>query len=329
MNRRDFCRSASAVGLLGASPWAMAQGSSTFPNKPVKIIVPYPPGGLADTLARNVGALASSALGQPVIVDNKPGVGGNLGSEFVARAPADGLTLLLTLSATLAVSAAVYSKLNYNPRTDLKCITELVLSRGVLVVNSALPIRDIKELIAYSKANPDKLAMANWGLGSAGHTTQNVLNTKFGAKIMQVPYKGEPQMLTDLIGGQVGFAMLSAPTTQGNLKGGKIRPIGIVGTQRLDILPGVKTMTEQGFFHDSWDMDGPVGLFAPKGTPEPILRTLNAAFAPAANTPRMQTFVKEFGLLQRGNGLDEAQAHFLKYFDAIKKVTQETGVILD
>ena len=329
MNRRDFCRSASAAGLLGASPWAMAQGSDAFPNKPIKIIVPGPPGGQNDTLARNISVAATETLGQPIIVDYKPGVGGSLGSEFVAKSPADGYTLLVTLSATLAVSAAVYSKLKYDPRADLRCVTEVILSRGVLVVNSALPIRDVKELIAYSKANPEKLAMANWGLGSAAHTTQNILNTQFGAKIMQVPYKGETQILTDLMGGQVGFAMLSAPTTQANMKSGKIRPIGIVGTQRIDILPGVKTMTEQGFFHESWDMDGPVGLFAPKGTPEPILRKLNAAFAPAATTPRMQTFAKEFGVTLLGNGLPEAQAHFLKYFDAIKKVTQETGVILD
>lgn len=328
MQRRSFVQAA-ALACASPLPTLLHAQEAAFPSKPVKIIVPYPAGGLADTLARNVGAIATTTLGQPIIVDNKPGVGGNLGSEFVARSAADGYTLLLTLSATLAVSAAVYSKLKYNPRSDLKCVTELVLSRGVLVVNSELPIHNIKDLIAYSKANPDKMAMAHWGLGSAGHTTQNVLNTKFGAKIMQVPYKGEPQMLTDLIGGQVGFAMLSAPTTQANLKAGKIRPIGIVGTQRLDILPEVKTMTEQGFFHESWDMDGPVGLFAPKDTPLPVLRALNAAFAPAAKTPRMQSFVKEFGLLPRGNGLDEAQAHFLKYFDAIKQVTQDTGVILD
>jgi tripartite-type tricarboxylate transporter receptor subunit TctC len=284
---------------------------------------------MTDTLARNIGTMAAETLGKPVIVDNKPGVGGSLVSEFVAKAPPDGHTLLLTLSATLAVSAAVYSKLKYDPRNDLQCVTEVCLSRGVLVVNSDLPIRDLKELVGYSKAHPDQLAMANWGLGSAAHTTQNVLNTHFGARIMQVPYKGEMQIITDLIGGRVGFAMLSAPATQAHLKGGKIRPIAIVGTQRLDILPDVKTTTEQGFHHESWDMDGPVGVFAPRGTPPRIVRQLNEAMVPAIKTPRMQAFLKEFGLLPLGNGADAAQAHFLKYFDAIKKVTQETGVILD
>ncbi|ARU06405.1 hypothetical protein CCO03_18630 [Comamonas serinivorans] len=328
MQRRDFCRTAGLAALATTAPWAQA-ADEAFPSKPIKIIVPSPPGGQNDTLARNIGVAASKTLGQPIVVDYKPGVGGSLGSEFVARSPADGYTLLISLSATLAVSSAVYSKLKYDPRADLRCVTEVILSRGVLVVNSALPIHDIQGLIAYSKARPDQLAMANWGLGSAAHTTQDILNRQFGAKLLQVPYKGETQILTDLIGGQVGFAMLSAPTTQANLQGGKIRPIAIVGTQRLAILPGVKTMTEQGFFHESWDMDGPLGLFAPKDTPLPILRKLNAAFAPAATTPRMQAFAKEFGVTLLGNGLDDAQAHFLKYFDAIKKVTQATGVILD
>ncbi|ARU03723.1 hypothetical protein CCO03_02615 [Comamonas serinivorans] len=328
LQRRLFCQSA-ALGLAGAALPSAFAAADPFPSKPIRIVVPYPAGGLTDTVARHAANGASPILKQPVVVENRPGVGGNLGAELVAKSPADGYNVAVMLSGSLATGAALYSKLKYDPGKDLKCVTELYLSNAVLAVSSDLPINNATELVAYAKANPGKLSIGSWGPGSAGHVTQHLLETRYGAKVLHVPYKGESQIVTDLIGGQVSMALLSAMIVQPQVKSGKLRPIAIMGSTRSAAFPDLPTLAEQGLKQEYWSMNGPTAVFAPQATPVEILQVLNAAFAQAAQAPKMQAFAKEVAINLAGNPMDQAQAHFEKYFEVIKRSSKETGVVLD
>lgn len=328
LNRRLFCQTAALGAAGGVMPSAFA-AEDKFPSKAIRIVVPYPAGGLTDTVARHVASGASPILKQPVLVENRPGVGGNLGAELVAKSPADGYTLALMLSGSLATGSALYTKLKYNPATDLACITELYLANAIVAVNSSLPVKNFKELIAYSKENPGKVSIGSWGQGSAGHIMQHLLTTRYGANILHVPYKGEAQIMTDLIGGQVSMGLLSAMIVNSQAKSGKLRPIGVMGGTRSQVFPDLPTLAEQGFKQEYWGMDGPTAIFAPQGMDPEITQTLSAAFAHAARMPKMQEFSKEVAIRLAGNTTAEAQANFKKYFATIKRTAQETGVVLD
>lgn len=324
--RRVLCQ-ALALGAAGVTLPAWAQAEK-FPSKPIKVVVPYPAGGQTDTIARIACTNAAQTLGQPVLVDNRPGVGGQLGAEMVAKSPADGHTLLLGLSGTMPSGVALYRKLKYDP-ADLRCVTEMVSSGAVWLVNSSLPANSVRELVDYAKANPDKVSVGSWGPGSFGHASQHLLDAHFGAKMLHVPYKGEAQLITDLVGGQIGLTMVSAMTAKAHLKSGKIRAIGFSGDARTAVFPDLPTLAEQGFKEEAWSMNGPTALFAPQGLDPKVLATLGAAFAQAAKSPKMQAFAKEVGVEVAGNTPDQAQAHFERYFAVNKRVTQETGVVLD
>lgn len=328
LNRRLFCQTA-ALGALGsAAPGAFAN-TDKFPSKPIRIIVPYNAGGLVDTVARHAATAASPILGQPVMIENRPGVGGNLGAELVAKSPADGYTLLCMLSGSLSTGAAVFTKLKYDPGKDLRCFSELIMTNAIWAVNSALPIKNVKELVAYSKANPGKLSVGSWGPGTTGNVAQVLLNKRYGADILHVPYKGEAQIMTDVIGGQVSMGLMSAMIVSAQMKTGKLRPIGVSGANRSSVFTDLPTVAEQGFKEEAWSMNGPIAMFSPQGLDPKVLATLGAAFAQSAKGPKMQAFAKEVGVEVAGNTPEQAQAHFERYFAVNKRVTQETGVVLD
>ena len=328
LNRRLFCQTA-ALGALGSmAPGAFAN-TDKFPGKPIRIIVPYNAGGLVDTVARHAATAASPILGQPVLIDNRPGVGGNLGAELVAKSPADGYTLLCMLSGSLSTGAAVFTKLKYDPGKDLRCFSELIMTNAIWTVNSALPVKNVKELVAYSKANPGKVSIGSWGPGTTGNVAQVLLNKRYGADILHVPYKGEAQIMTDVIGGQVSMGLMSAMIVSAQMKSGKLRPIGVSGANRSSVFPDLPTLAEQGFKEEAWSMNGPVAMFSPQGMDPKVLATLGAAFAQSAKGPKMQAFAKEVGVEVAGNTPEQAQAHFERYFAVNKRVTQETGVVLD
>ena len=326
-DRRLFCQHALALGAAAVAAPAWAQNEK-FPSKPIKVVVPYPAGGQTDTIARIACTNAAQTLGQPVLVDNRPGVGGQLGAEMVAKAPPDGYTLLLGLSGTMPSGSALYRKLKYDP-ADLRCVTEMVSSGAVWLVNASLPVNNMRELVAYAKANPDKVSVGSWGPGSFGHASQHLLDTHFGAKMLHVPYKGEAQLITDLVGGQIGLTMVSAMTAKAHLKSGKIRAVGFSGDARTAVFPDLPTVAEQGFKEPYWMMSGPTALFAPKGTPADVVAQISAAFMKAAQDPKFQEFAREAGAVVVGNSVADAQANYSRYFDVIKKVVQGTGVVID
>ena len=328
VNRRLLCQGlalgASAAALPG---WANAE---KFPSRAIRVIVPYNAGGQTDTIARHAASGAAVVLGQPVVVENRPGVAGNLGAELVANSAPDGHTVLITLAGSPAVGEALYKKvIKYNPSKDLRCISDLASGNAVWVVHTSIPAKSLRELVDYTKANPNKVSIGSWGPGTSNHASQHMLNTVYGGQFLHVPYKGEGQIITDLVGGQINMSMISPLNVSAHLKSGKLRPIAVSGPTRSPVFPDVPTLTEQGFKQPAWSMSGPTSVFVPRAVPEDVVQALAAAFAKATREAKFQTFAKEAGLQAVGNMPEQAQPLWEKYFDAIKQTTLATGVVID
>ena len=259
------------VSIFCAPAFAQAQA---YPTKPIRIIVPYPPGGGIDVLSRVLGERLSQRLGQPVLVDNRPGGGTILAAEQAARATPDGYTLMVTTDATLSVNPYLYSKLPYDPVKDFAPITQLVLLNQLLLANPAVPANSLKELIAYAKANPGKLNYASYGSGSQPHLAMEMLKSQAGIDIVHVPYKGIPQAVPAAIAGEVQLTFSGAASSQAYLKAGRLKALAVGGKNRLALLPDVPTFAEAGFPDvpaNAW-----FGLFAPAATPRDIVIKLHA-----------------------------------------------------
>ena len=255
------------VALSGAH----AQG---YPSKPVRIIVPYPAGGGIDVMSRLIGQRLAQRLGQSVVVENKPGAGTLVAAETVARAAPDGHTLLVTTDATITINPHLYAKLPYDPVKDFAPITQLVLLNQMLLANPQVPASNLKELIAYAKANPGKLNYASYGVGSQPHLAMEILKNQAGIDIVHVPYKGIPQAVPAAIAGEVQLTFSGAASSQAHIKAGRLKALAIGGTKRLGIVPDVPTFAEAGFPDvpaNAW-----FGLFAPAGTPREVIATLHA-----------------------------------------------------
>jgi tripartite-type tricarboxylate transporter receptor subunit TctC len=255
---------------LGAAPRAEAQ--SAYPNKPVRVVVAFTAGGTTDILARAVTQQMSEKLGQPFVIDNKPGGGGNIGTEFVVRAPADGYTLIVNSVGPMAVNQTLYKNMTYDPLTDLVPVVQIADVPNVLVVNPEVPAKTMEEFIAYAKANPNKLNYGSTGTGTSSHLSSYMLSKRIGAETLHVPYKGA-NALTDLLAGRIQFMFATIPSVIAHIRAGKLRAIAVSSLKRSRSLPDVPTVAEKGFAGfsaGSW-----FGFFAPKGTPTPVIALLN------------------------------------------------------
>jgi tripartite-type tricarboxylate transporter receptor subunit TctC len=270
--------------LLAASAATIASGSfaqSAWPNKPLRMVVPYPPGGSSDIIARTIGEQLSAALKQPVIVDNKPGANGNLGADFVAKAPADGYTMLLCDVGALAISPSVYTKLPFDPSKDLHGVTMLAYSPHLLVVHPSVQANNLKELVALSKQQPLNFAVS--GVGGATHLAGVSVERASGAKWQYVPYKGGSQAIQDTIAGQTQVMMNGMLATLPYVQSGKLKLLGVSKRSRMPLIGNVPTIAEQGltgFESGTWQ-----GVLVARGTPEPIVQKLNAELIRAIRTP--------------------------------------------
>jgi tripartite-type tricarboxylate transporter receptor subunit TctC len=223
--RRAMRIACAALALLPVLPArALAQGE--YPTKPIRLVVPYPAGGLTDTLARQVAEGLSKRLGQTVVVENKGGAGGIIGTDFVAKSAPDGYTLLMTIPGPITANIALYKKLPYDPRTELRPISDIATARTVLTVNSTVPVKTVAELLAYAKKEPGKLRMGSWGPGTQPHTIQAYMDKTYGVDILHVPYRGEGPMVSDLLAGQVNLTIGSVTTLRQHIAMGKLRPLG-------------------------------------------------------------------------------------------------------
>jgi tripartite-type tricarboxylate transporter receptor subunit TctC len=314
-----------AALLLGATQPASpestpAASASGYPSRPIRLIVPFPPGGSTDILARALGQKLSQGLAQPVVIDNRPGAGGSIGAEAVARAAPDGYTLMMGHLGTLAVNPAIYKNLPYDPVTSFAPVSLMAIVPSVLVVNPSLPVTSAAELIAYAKAHPGKLAYGSAGSGSTSHLTTEYFKLVTGTDILHVPYKGVGPMLTDLVSGQLSMGLNGAPAVMAHVNAGRLRPLAVTSVRRLEALPQVPTLDEAGVH--GFDASGWYGVVAPAGTPQPIVARLNAEIGRAMQTPELRSRLDNEGALP-APGTPEAFGAFIRVeiarWDAVLK----------
>jgi tripartite-type tricarboxylate transporter receptor subunit TctC len=287
--RRDFlCLAGTAIVGLTASPIAWAQ---TYPVRPVHLVVGFPPGGPADIFSRLMGQWLSERLGQPFVIENRPGAGSNVATEAVARAPADGYTLL-QVGPPHAINATLYDKLNYNFVREIAPIASIVRSPNVMVVHPSFPAKTVPEFIAYAKSNPGKINMASSGNGTVTHVAGELFKMITGVNMVHVPYRGSSPALTDLLGGQVQVMFDNMPSSIEFIRAGKLRPIAVTQAMRSEELPNIPAVGEflPGYEASSW-----FGIGAPKNTPAEIVDKLNKEINAALADPKMKARLADLG----------------------------------
>jgi len=309
------------VGAAGGAP-AYAQ---SYPTKPIRIIVAYTPAGTTDILARAIGQKMTERWGQPVIIDNRPGANGNIGTEIAARATPDGYTILMATAATHSINNTLYKKLSWDAVRDFAPIGLVAIVPNLLVVNNALPVKNTKELIAHAKANPGKLNFGSPGTGATAHLSMELLQAMTGTKIVHVPYKGSAGVLADVMGGQISLSMDNMPVYLPQAKAGKIRALAVSSDTRSPAAPDLPTVGESvpGFSAASW-----FGLAASKGTPKAIVDKLSAEAARILRLPDVNERLSGLGAQPVG-GTPAEFAAFIKS-ETVKwaKVIKDAGVEL-
>nr|WP_315845062.1 tripartite tricarboxylate transporter substrate binding protein [uncultured Achromobacter sp.] len=298
------------AAATAVAPSATALAADAFPTaRPITLIVPFPPGGPTDAMARRLAEKLREPLKQNVIVENRSGAGGNIGSEYVASAKPDGYTLLFGTSGPLAINVSLYKKQGYNPETSFAPIIRLGHLPNILVVNPSVPADNAQALIAYAKKNPDKLSYASSGNGASSHLAGILFNKMAGTQIMHIPYKGTGPALNDLLGGQVSMSFTDILTALPYIKAGKLRAIGLASAQRSEALPDLPTLSEQGL--KGYDVSVFFGIVAPKDTPADVVNTLNQAFKTALSDPAIKQTLHSQGIVEAQDQTPQGLAAFI------------------
>ena len=318
-----------AAGILFASiaVYAAQNTAGDYPNRPIRIIVTFPPGGPTDIIARVVGQKLAEAWGQPVVIDNRSGAGGNIGTDLAAKSAPDGYTLLLSNFGPMAISPFVYAKLPYDPVKDLTPITLAATAWFFVVTNPSSPLTSIKELIAQAKANPDKITFSSSGNASPSHLAGALFQSSAGVKLTHVPYKGGAPAVGAVIAGEVQMAIESPPPIVPQVKAGKLRALGAARATRSPLLPDVPTVSEAGlpgFEVGSW-----YGFHAPAGTPKLIIDKLHAEMVKAMKTPELREKFSNVGAETIANTPAEYGAFVQAELKKWSKVVRSTGVKID
>ncbi len=315
--------------LCALAAFAATGARAEFPSKPLRIVVQYQAGGSSDILARLVAEGLSKRLGQPVVVENRSGAGGIIGTDYVAKSAPDGHTLLLTVPGPVTANIVLYGKLPYDPRTDLRMVSDIATTRTVLAVHPSVPARDVAGLIAVLKAAPGKYAMGSWGPGTQPHQIQVYMDRAYGLRTLHVPYKGESPMAIDLIGGVIQLTVGSIATLQPYIAAGKLRALAVAGPRRAKALPEVPTFAEQGFADEVYALTGPTSLMAPAKTPDAVVERLGREVAAVVHQPAVARRIEELGAEPVGNLPAEASAAYRAFLPVTLRLTQATGVKLD
>jgi len=274
-----------------------------FPSRIVKLVVPQTPGGATDVFARKIGQLLSEHWGQPVIIENRAGAGGVIGTEVVAKAPPDGHTLLVTYAGSQAINASLYPKLPFDSVKDFQTVATLAVTPFILIVNPKLPAKDLAEFIAVARAKPDSLTYASSGNGSVNHLIGEMIKADTGTKILHVPYRGVAPAITDVVGGQVDSAFSSVPSVLQMVRSGNVRALAVSSARRIAVAPEIPTIAESGlpgFLFNSW-----FAILAPAGTPKEIIARLNAEALKAVGDPDVRRRLEELGFAVRGSSPEE------------------------
>ncbi len=276
---------ASAAGALagGMPGLALAQDAKAYPNRPIRLVVPFTPGGSTDILGRTIGQQLSQAWGQSVVIENVPGAGGSIGADKVAKAPGDGYTLLMGHIGTLAVTPSLYPRLPYDPIKAFAAVAWVARVPNVLVVHPSVPAKTVQELVAYAKANPGKLNYGSGGNGSAAHIATEYLKLQSGTQMQHVPYKGTAPAVTDLVAGQIQLMFTGVPAVINQVKGGQLRAIAVSSPQRVKAMPDMPTVAESGY--PGFEADQWYGVVGPAGMPRELVMKLNQQINQSLSTP--------------------------------------------
>ena len=303
------------------------RAADDYPSRPIKIIVPFPVGGSGDTTVRKLGAVLGERLGQQIVIDNRPGAGGNIGTAVAAKSPPDGYTLVFILNTTMAVNPHAYANPGYQPLTELAPICISAKYQGILLTRPDSPIQSVAELVRLAKAQPGKLSYASAGAGSPQHLMTERLKQLAGIDLTHVPYKGEAQYFPELISGQVDVAFGYPAATLPQLKAGKLRALAVSSATRLPTLPDVPTMAEAGI--GGYDERGWAGYAAPAGTPPERMQKLEQAFQSALRSPEYKAFVDGLGNELVAGSAAEARALIKADYERYGKIVKALGLRVD
>lgn len=313
-----------ALLILAASAAVHAQ---PWPNKPIKYIVPFAPGGTTDILGRMVAGGLSTVLGQPVIVENKPGQAGSIGAAECARSPADGYTLCGGTISSHAINASLYSKLPYDPIKDFAPVTMLATLPNMLVVHPSLNVNSVQELVALLKANPNKYSFGSAGNGTSQHISGEMFKNMTGTQMQHIPYKGSGPMIPDLLAGQIQLSFENITTAYPQVRSGKLKALAVTSTKRSFVAPEVPSMAEAGLA--GYDISSWQAMYAPAGTPKEIVARLNAEVAKILRQPENEKRLRDLGLEPGGMPSEELAAHMRAEIPRLGKVVKESGARVD
>ena len=313
--------------ILLASMAASAAMAQAWPARSISLVVPFPAGGTTDVLARAVGTELSKALGQPVVVESKPGAGATLGADFVAKSKGDGYTLLMG-AVHHTIASSVYNKLPYDFQKDFAPVTTVALVPNVLVINPTLtPAKTVQELVAYGKANPGKLAFGSNGNGTAQHLIGAQFESMSGTDVLHVPYKGSGPLTTDLLGGQIAMSFDTITPVLPHIKAGKLRALAVTTGKRSSTLPEVPTLDEagmKGFNLGTW-----FGILAPVATPKEVVVRLNTEIVKIINSPDFRKKMEEIGAEPIGNSSDQMAKQIKDDTDRYAKLVKDAKVVIE
>jgi len=307
---------------------AQAQPAGVYPARPIHFVVPYPPGGPLDIMARGIGARLAQAWGQPVIVDNRPGAGGNLGADFVARAAPDGYTLLMGAVATHAINPSLYARIPYDPVKDFTPVALVAVVPNILVVHPSLPVRTVKDLVALARARPGALNFASGSTGSTGHLAGELFKVLAGVDMTHIPYKGAAPAMQDLLAGQVQLMFDNLANALPQVKAGRLRAIAVTTLQRSPAAPDLPTVAESGL--PGFDLSTWFGVMVPAGTPVEIVTRLNAEIVRALGSPELKDRLAAMGAEPPADNTPERFAAFIRSeLSKYATVVRESGAKVD
>ncbi len=325
---RAVIRSAGLMAVFAmAALGAVSAGAQAWPAKPIRIIAPSTPGDAPDVIARMIADKLTPVLGQQVLVENKPGAGGVVGSDAAAKAAPDGYTLIMGNAGSHGINAAVYNKLPYDIQRDFVPVSQVAVAPNVVVINPAIPATSVAEFIAYAKSQPGKLSYASGGNGSSAHMSMELFKSMAGVDIQHIPYKGSSPALTDLVGGQVAIFIGNMPPTVPLIKGGKLRALAVTTKSRSALMPELPTMTEAGL--PGYETVAWFGVLAPAGTPPEIVNRLSVEIGKIARSPEMREKLLAMGAEPVGGSPEEFKLVIDRDIAKWKPLAQKVGIKVD
>jgi tripartite-type tricarboxylate transporter receptor subunit TctC len=326
LNRRALLGAAASALTLCVSTLAHSQA---YPAKPIRMVVPFAAGGATDVLARILGEKMAVGLGQPIIIDNKSGAAGIIGTDVVAKAPADGHTLVLSLSNSLLTNQFLYDKLPYSTQRDLTLVYQIAMAPVVLMVHPSVPARTGPELLKYIATNKGKLAYGSYGVGSYPHLAGAHMSLTQQADMNHIAYKGEAPMMQELLGGQIQMAYASALQAKPHIESGKIRVIGVTGERRMSTLPNVPTLAEQGMKDEAYRVTGWLAIAAPAGTPRAVVQRIADEVRKATQLPDVQARVAAMGFEIKDSSPEAFAAAYKLELPVWERLIKQSGAKLE